>query len=1409
MNDCNSYVNVGIDLGSLYLKLIVTDEQNNIQKTVYCAHKGNPLEVLHEEILKANINGNARVAVIGKNASLLEQAESIYIFDEIKSLVVYIRKNYPYTRNIIDVGGGSCTLVRLDKDGNILNFETNSMCAAGTGAFLDEQAVRLGIDYEEISTFTYNGEPPSIAARCSVFARSDLIHRQQEGYGKDAMWSGLCKSMTNTMVQTLLRGKPLEGPTIITGGIAKNKEVLRWLNARFNNSIEVFEHSHLAGALGVTYKLNGNITKQHDMVHATSLNFEHHKRKIFDHGEFEKIVKTLNKGTGTPSRKPLTLIKSRYPSFDIDRCLNDEDCNEIRIINRPGSAIVPCYIGLDIGSTSTKMVVMDVQGDVVLDIYRKTLGAPIRASQYLFKALEDISGDMNVRFDVRGFGTTGSGRKLIGKIVGADAIINEITCFAKGATHVDGSIETIFEIGGQDSKFISLKSGRVHDSNMNYVCAAGTGSFVEEIAKKMGMDVNEIGDLVMGVSPPVTSDRCTVFMEQDVLKLIRQGYDKRECMAAVLYSVARNYLTKVVGNRKFSNKRIFYFGATARNRGLVAAFENLLGAEIVVSPYCHVMGAYGAALLARENIEGLKSGTRFNGIQVHNKEIGLAYEKCGLCANNCTVTHAVIDGVKQEASWGYMCGREPEEKKVRKNKEYSLFRSREALFASYEKRTILNARGTIGIPLTMTLHSYLPLMHSFFNELGYNVIYSGYTDNDIKSSGNEIVGAEFCYPVKSAHGHVQKLASMREIHHIVLPVIISNRKSDAVDNSMFCPYVQGGPSVCHASLQLNKIEHQTILKPVIDFRMSLEKQVGYLARGLAALSLTKKEIQRAWIKSCEEQDNIEKALIKMGADAIIKLKEENRKGIVLIGRPYNLYDSGLNISLPEKISEYGFTVIPADMIPFDVEQFDSRYRSIYWHYGQRIINALKYCREHDNLFPVYFSNFNCGPDSFMLTVAERIMGEKPMLILELDEHGADAGYVTRIEAFLDVIKGNDGPNLNQGAIERPIDKNVLKKKTIWIPPLHPISIYLFTTVFRSHGYKVEPIPDENQNDFIMGRSLCRGTECFPAIVTIGSFVNALKRINARPEEHILFMTTADGPCMFGQYRGLHRDILNRIGYGKVDIFSPSTKNAYQGLHQTVRAQLWESILIGDILQKIVCKIRPYELNKGETNNILNDSISILCDCYKNKKSRKKALYGIIERFKKIHISNEKKPLVGIVGDVFVRCNTYANEHVVEEVERLGGEAWPSPLAEWLIYCAFIQDWGSRNIFNNRLSQLLSILQNEYLLMIERKWNAVAGEILHDRQEPSMREIIDEGARYIPANFEGESIVTIGRAIKFHEAGARVIINCAPFGCAHGNITTAMFQMIQKEINIPVVSMFYNGEGEQTKRLETMLKNYLY
>ncbi len=577
---------LGIDIGSLFVKLVLWGD-GEIKEKAYHPHQGNPIRAIKEALQELRIDGISGIGITGTNAHLLASQLKVAPINFIKAEITAVKRVFSEVRNIIDIGGGSVTMIELDEKGNFQSFSTNSLCAAGTGSFLDEQAERLEIKYTDLERFGFIENPPTIATRCSVFAKSDLIHRQQEGYSKGAMWSGLCRGMTATLLQTLLKGKPLQGLTVLTGGVVQNREVLRWLKHRYQDQVVTYQHAHLAAACGAAELANDH-KRSAKPINWDCLN------------EMEKKDGQSKEGAG---RKPLKLIKSSYPSFEVEESYIDKWENEVRLVHWPNEKVIRAYLGIDVGSTSTKLLLTDEGNEVLADVYRKTLGDPVQATKHLFAALNKISADKGCELEIRGCGTTGSGRKLVGAVVGADAVINEISAHVTGAMHFDPEIDTIFEIGGQDSKYMLTRSARIRDSNMNYICAAGTGSFVEEQARKLGFSCSEIGDLVMGITPPRTSDRCTVFMEQDVHKLLRQGYSRPEAMAAVMYSIVQNYLNKVVGNRHISDKKIFFQGATARNKGLVAAFENLLDVEMVVSPFCHVMGAFGVALLTRRIIE--------------------------------------------------------------------------------------------------------------------------------------------------------------------------------------------------------------------------------------------------------------------------------------------------------------------------------------------------------------------------------------------------------------------------------------------------------------------------------------------------------------------------------------------------------------------------------------------------------------------------------------------------------------------------------------------------------------------------------------------------------------------------------------------------------------------------------------
>jgi len=1407
---------VGIDVGSLFIKAVVIERDAEltgssllrVKASLYRPHHGNPHAMLKAVLEELGVS-KARAALTGSAIDAIQG--NIARVDLVQATIRAVREAIPHVRNIIDVGGSSLTMVNVDADGRFQGYATNSLCAAGTGSFLDEQAHRMGIDYEDMQRFSSVENPPTIATRCAVFAKSDLIHRQQEGYTKEQMWSGLCKGLTSTLLHTLLKGKPLHGTTVLVGGVALNAEVLRWLRAMAGAPVETFEQAHVASALGAA------LIALDDELQVCDL--EAFARDL----EAQRVAMAGYSQGHATRRPPLQLVKTKYPSFEVAEvyCYRpatgehisaatapDTNDIEVRISSWEEGEAQRVYLGIDIGSTSTKAVIIDEKGKVVADLYGRTLGDPVGATKKLFKALVDLANYRQAGLTILGCGTTGSGRKLVGEVVGADAIINEISAHVAGAMSVDPTIDTIFEIGGQDSKYMRTMNGRIVDAAMNYVCAAGTGSFVEEQAKKLGFPLDAVGEVVMGIAPPPTSDRCTVFMEQDVHALIRKGYSPAEAMAGVMFSVVQNYLTKVVGNRKVSKEKVFFQGATARNRGLVAAFENHLGVEVVVSPYCHVMGALGVALLARDALEG--RATRFKGLDLYKREVQLRKEVCKLCNNYCPITFATVEGDYTTASFGYLCGRDPEVKKQRLAPEFELFRLRDKFMREAGKGPEPRPNApVVGIPRALSSWTFLPLWRRFFAELGVRTVTSKETSDATKHAGTEICGAEFCFPAKLAHGHVAELVRREGVDFIFVPHMISVERNQHASNSHFCPYVQSLPSYVRSALQLNGIDSVRFLTPVVDFRQSEWRMVEELYAALGKpLGKTRKEIRAAWRAARAAQEDFHRRCVAAGEKKIAELREQGKIGIVALGRPYNTFDMGANLGLPQKIADHGYTMIPIDFLEFRPEDLGPQFRNTYWHYGQRILSVARRVAKDPNLFAIYFTNFNCGPDSFLFTYAQHLMGEKPILILELDEHGGDAGYMTRVEAFLDVLKSKTTRSVQPPhRVPEVVD---FKSRILWIPPMHPLGTPLFAAAMRSRGYDARPMPLEDRRTFELGRQLTRGTECLPTSVTIGGFIRAVREHGGDPSRHALFMPTAEGPCRFGQYATLHRMILDREGWRHTAILSPASFNAYQGLEQELRRDLWKAMLAGDILFKAGCKVRPYEREPGSTDKAIAQALDILIRAVEERRDLRPVIRHVIGMIARVPQDRSvRKPLVGIVGEIYVRCNLFSNEEVCRAIEEAGGEAWLAPISEWILYTTWTQKHQAfRGVahFPNPIEIAVSLLKNRFIVGEEHEYYDYAGELLADRREPDMDDIVREGRRFLPPAFEGEAIITLGRAVMFARQGADMVVNCAPFGCMPGTITTSIFQQIQEQERVPIVSMFYDGGGDLNRRVRVFLAN---
>ena len=666
----------------------------------------------------------------------------------------------------------------------------------------------------------------------------------------------------------------------------------------------------------------------------------------------------------------------------------------------PGTC-TEAYLGIDIGSVSTNLVVIDADGNLLKEIYLRTQGRPI---EVVDRGLKEIEAEMADSLDIRGVGTTGSGRELIGELVGADTVNDEITAHKTGSMHVCNQmgmdpVDTIFEIGGQDSKFIRIDKGVVVDFTMNEACAAGTGSFLEEQAEKLGISIKEeFAHLALqSTNPARLGERCTVFMERDVTGLMHKGAEVGDLAAGLAYSVALNYLNRVVRGRKIG-KVIFFQGGTAYNDAVAAAFSGILGKQIIVPPHNGVIGAIGMALIARDRMKGAGKPSRFRGYDLARVNFTTREFVCQACSNFCDMKEFNIEG--QRTYWGDKCS-DKFRKRARTDRQpviEDLIEWREKLL----EEVLLPTRGgsrTVGIPRTMFYFDRFPFWCAYFQELGFDVVVSSPTDRKISMAGEELAIAQPCFPVKVAHGHVQDLLE-KCVDYILLPNTVNVEGPDDGLESHLCPWNQTLPFVVRAVPQL-ELAHPKFLSPTVHFRLGqkhVEKALAEFARGLG---IKPRVNARAVMAGYAAQSTFTDALLEAGKEALARLRETGEPALVLVGRPYNLYDRSVNCDIPRKLRTlYGINVLPMDVLPLDEEDISAVNPNMYWNSGRRILSAAAIVRRDPNLHLVYISNFKCGPDSYIKSFVDEAAG-KPSLVLQFDGHANDAGFITRCEAYLD------------------------------------------------------------------------------------------------------------------------------------------------------------------------------------------------------------------------------------------------------------------------------------------------------------------------------------------------------------------------------------------------------------------------
>jgi predicted CoA-substrate-specific enzyme activase len=937
------------------------------------------LQEFYELVPESRVEG---IRVTGSGSRTIAKILGIYFENEFKAIATMFGEFYPHVKTVFELGGESAKYIRLEKQPEtnqctITDYDRSGECAAGTGSFLDQQSLRMGYAVEEVGGLVCSaGCAARIAGRCSVFAKSDMIHAQQKGYSPQEILRGLCDAVARNFKSSIVKSRPVEAPVALIGAVSQNAGITKALREVFQlqeQDLFVPELYAWCGAIG-TALLEAAERKKRSM------------REI--HRLSQHDAETAVSDTKPLSMQDVVLLRDRVAPY----------------VPPPGDAPIPVYIGIDIGSVSTNVVVMDERGALVQDIYLRTAGRPIEAVQ---QGLTEVEEKWGARLLVKGVGTTGSGRELIAELVGADVVNDEITAHKTGALYISETlggepVDTIFEIGGQDSKYISIENGVVVDFAMNEACAAGTGSFLEEQAEKLGISIKgEFANLALSSAAPTRlGERCTVFMERDVTGWLHKGESVPNIVAGLAYSIALNYLNRVVRGRKVG-KVIYFQGGTAYNDSVAAAFAAVLGKKITVPPYNGVMGAIGMALIARQWQEATHGASRFRGYDLRRLKMATRDFVCKACSNFCDIKEFVIEG--QKSYWGDKCSDKFRKPSVtgRKPVIEDLFAYREKLLEEIAStKAARPGKLRVGIPRAMSMIDQFPFWHAYFRELGIETVLSPATDPRIAAAGVEMAMAQPCYPIEVAHGHVQALLEAG-VDYVLLPNLLNAEAEEGSKSTAhYCPWNQTLPFVIQSAPPLEPHRHKFLI-PQLHFQLGREQVKAGLFEAMRKLGVGRRDNERAVDAAYAAQREFQGKLIEAGRRALDVLDETGEPGLLLVGRSYNIYDRNVNCDIPRKLRHrYGANVIPLDFVVTGRESVSDLHPNMYWASGRKILAASRLAGSRPNLHVVYISNFKCGPDSYIKHFTREAAGA-PLLVLQFDGHGNDAGYMTRCEAYLD------------------------------------------------------------------------------------------------------------------------------------------------------------------------------------------------------------------------------------------------------------------------------------------------------------------------------------------------------------------------------------------------------------------------
>ncbi|MCF0124617.1 MAG: 2-hydroxyacyl-CoA dehydratase [Clostridia bacterium] len=1250
----NDLLHVGLDVGSTTVKIVVMDKEKNTIYQNYQRHfsdtKNTVCNVL-EDLLKRFPTNTYTIALTGSGAMSASKFLRVDFIQEVVSCKRAVEKYIPKTDVVIELGGEDAKIIYFDQS---IEQRMNGTCAGGTGAFLDQMASLLHTDTAGLNELakSYKTIYP-IASRCGVFAKTDIQPLINEGAAKEDIAASIFQAVVNQTISGLACGRPIKGNVAFLGGPLNylselRKRFIETLGLSDDETI-VPKEAHLLVAKGAAL----------DSINTKEITPDKLAKKI----EFLRIS---HDNTSKPL-DPLFKNEDEYKSF--------KDRHNKNTVTRKALSTYKgdCFLGIDAGSTTTKLVLIDNEGTLLYSLYGSNEGNPLKSVLNMLKKLySELSDDIKLRYS----GVTGYGEKLIQTALNVD--LNEIETIAHytAAKKFEPNVTSIVDIGGQDMKYIKMKNGSIDNIMLNEACSSGCGSFIETFAKSLNLEISEfVKEAVKAKAPVDLGSRCTVFMNSKIKQAQKEGSSVGDISSGLSYSVIKNAIQKVMKVRDVETlgNHIVVQGGTFYNDAVLRAFELIVGKNVIRPDIAGLMGAYGMALLSKEQYESNLDMEYYSTIlkadEIDKLEIKVSHTRCNNCENHCKLTINKFSNGQIHVS-GNRCekgaGIVTKSKQLPNLVQYKY----ERLFDYTPLEEQFATRGTIGIPRVLNMYEDYPFWFTFLTTLGFRVVISEKSTRSTYEKGMESMPSEsVCYPAKLSHGHIESLLD-QGIKTIFYPCIPYSRKEyKKADNHYNCPIV-----ISYSEVLKNNVEN--LKNPEIKFinsflpldKKNLVKKVLELDE-FKEYKFTKAELVEAAEKAESEYQKCKKDIRTKGAETIRYLEENNLKGIVLAGRPYHV-DPEINHGVDTLITSLGLAVLTEDSISDKVQALKPIRVVNQWVYHSRLYTAADYVGKHDCLELVQLNSFGCGVDAVTTDQVEEILSsyDKMYTLIKIDEVNNLGAVRIRIRSLIASMKKREQEKKQEEidgdySLKRNIfTKEMRKDYTILIPQMAPIHFELLESAVKSCGYNVKLLRECTQKTVEIGLKYVNNDACYPSILTTGQFIEALQSGEYDTNKTALIMSQTGGGCRATNYIGFIRKALKDAGFGHVPVISFNIVGMEKmpGFKLTIpmAEKLLRMAVYGDLLQKLLTKNRAYEKNKGETQALYEkwlDKCKKLLEKSSNKEF-KQSIYDMVNDFEKIELDTSViKPKVGIVGEVLIKYHPFGNNYVVDLLEKEGAE----------------------------------------------------------------------------------------------------------------------------------------------------------